>query len=56
MTRLDIAYEDTKVFINAHPTLKEKALEVFYWMEQEIEDGASEDLSLIHISEPTRRS
>jgi hypothetical protein len=43
MTRLDIAYEDTKVFINAHPTLKEKALEVFYWMEQEIEDGASED-------------
>ena len=43
MTKLDIAYEDTKVFINANPTLKEKALEVFYWMEQEIEDGASED-------------
>ena len=43
ITKLDIAYEDTKVFINANPTLKEKALEVFYWMEQEIEDGASED-------------
>ena len=28
---------------NAHPILKEKALEVFYWMEQEIEEGSSED-------------
>ena len=43
MTKLDIAYEDAKVFINAHPTLEEKAMEVFYLMEQEVEDGASED-------------
>ena len=43
MTKLDIAYEDTKVFINAHPTLEEKAMEVFYLMEQEVEDGSSED-------------
>tara|TARA_B110000285_G_C14599634_1_gene370054 strand:+ start:305 stop:487 length:183 start_codon:yes stop_codon:yes gene_type:complete len=43
MTKLDIAYEDAKVFINAHPTLEEKAMEVFYLMEQEVEDGSSED-------------
>ena len=43
MTKLSTAFEYTKAFINANPTLKEKALEVFYWMEQEIEEGSSED-------------
>ena len=43
MTKLSTAFEYTKVFINANPILTEKALEVFYLMEQEIEDGASED-------------
>ena len=43
MTKLSTAFEYTKVFINAHPTLEEKAMEVFYLMEQEVEDGASED-------------
>tara|TARA_R110000803_G_scaffold92475_1_gene159991 strand:- start:253 stop:438 length:186 start_codon:yes stop_codon:yes gene_type:complete len=43
MTKLDIAYEDTKVFINENPSLKENAIQAFNLMEQEIEDGSSAD-------------
>ena len=43
MTKLDIAYEETKVFINENPSLKENAIQAFNLMEQEIEDGSSED-------------